>query len=151
MPYDSGYTSAGDRDYRFVQSYETISPERFIVTPLGKFDFWLHYLFDGLYIDFYSKFLKMLLYFLKMQYFTRSFWILKDIQSFLCFGNYIYQSGRYIFKSSQQYMFLCLSRWIFVLSTVGFVVSLVGKSLLGLIPEHFLKFDVFPVIPVFLL
>ena len=86
-----------------------------------------------------------------MLYFTRSFSILKDIKSFLCFGNYIYQSGRYIFKSSQQYMFPCLSRWIFVLSTVGFVVSLVEKSLLGLIPEDFLKFDVFLVIPVFLL
>ena len=41
-------------------------------------------------------------------------------------------------------VFVSFSRKIFILSPADFVISPVRNSLLGLIPENFLKFETFP-------
>ena len=78
--------------------------------------------------------------------FLKSFWHLKVTQPFTCFSvNQVYMFLR------QSNIFISSPRWIFISSLVGFVVSLVGfvisrveNLLLGLIPEKFWKFGIFP-------
>ena len=53
MTYDSGYMVTVRLYFRTL--YEIFGPERCIVTSLGKFDLYLHYLSDGWYIKFDSK------------------------------------------------------------------------------------------------
>ena len=78
--------------------------------------------------------------------FLKSFWHLKVTQPFTCFSvNQVYMFLR------QSNIFISSPHWIFISSLVGFVVSLVGfvisrveNLLLGLTPEKFWKFGIFP-------
>ena len=78
--------------------------------------------------------------------FLKSFWHLKVTQRFTCFS----VNQVYIFLR-QSNIFISSHRWIsisslvgFVVSLVGFVISLVENLLLGVTPEKFWKFDIFP-------
>ena len=74
------------------------------------------------------------------------FWHLKVTQPFMCF-----RENQVCMLLTQSNIFISSPRWIFISSPVGFVVSPVGflislgeNLLLGLTPEKFWTFGIFP-------
>ena len=78
--------------------------------------------------------------------FLKIFWHLKVTQPFMCFR--VNQVNMFL---SQSNIFISSPRWIFisfpvgfVVSPVGFFISLVENLVIGLTPEKFWKFVIFP-------
>ena len=59
MPYDSGFTSLGNRETIILYTISNSHSRGMYYNFWGKFDFQPHYSSDGSYIRFYSQHLKL--------------------------------------------------------------------------------------------